>query len=148
MNSILRLHLRYSFLYLICATSRKLTSYRGVVAESNKFRTDFYQIFRKFFHFSNQSNCKFLNWIKRISNKSIVWKFDSTLLLESNQMNIFRINFHRIFRIFVALSNQTNSTDSTPALTSLHISWITPIFMKWMILFMFCTYIPTCNVYF
>ena len=51
--------------------------------------TNFELICIKFFEYL------FTFQINRISNESSFWKFDSTLLLESNQTN--QINFHRIF---------------------------------------------------
>ena len=46
--------------------------------KSNEFRIDFCWIFRIFFYLSNQSNCKFLNRIERISNE-----FRTNLLSEN-----------------------------------------------------------------
>ena len=79
---------------------------RGGV-ESN--RTNFVLIFIEFFElfFTFRIN-RIINFrIERISNESSIWKIwlHPIVGVESNE---FRINFHRIFRTFFALSNQLN----------------------------------------
>ena len=75
----------------------------------NEFQIDFYWIFRIIFHLSNQTIHKFSNWIltnfERIQHLKNLTPPYSWSRIESNE---FRINFHRIFRIFFALSNQSN----------------------------------------
>ena len=77
---------------------------RGGV-ESNEFRIDFYRIFRIIFHLSNQSNHKFSNRMnfEQIQHLKNLTPSYSWSRIESNE---FRINFHQLFRIFFALSNQ------------------------------------------
>ena len=38
---------------------------------SNEFKIDFHKIFQTFFHLSNQSNCKFSNWIEEFQTNPI-----------------------------------------------------------------------------
>ena len=81
--------------------------------ESNEFRSDFYRIFRIIFHLPNQSNPKFSNWMnfERIQHLKNLTPPYSWSWIKSNK---FRINFHRIFRIFFALLNQSNHKFSNP----------------------------------
>ena len=81
----------------------QLISSRGGV-ESNEFQIDFNRIFRIIFHLSDQSNHKFPNRtnFERIQHLKNLTPPNSWSQIEWNE---FRINFHRIFRIFFALSN-------------------------------------------
>ena len=65
--------------------------------------------------------------INRISNESSFWKFDSTLLLESNQTN--QINFPRIFQIYFALLNQSNCKFSNQTFFERIPIWLHPYYM-------------------
>ena len=63
--------------------------------------------FSNYFSPSNQLNHKFSNRIERISNEYSIWKIWLYPILRV-ELNEFHINFHRTFRIFFALSNQSN----------------------------------------
>ena len=80
---------------------------RGGV-ESKEFRIDFYRIFQINFHLSNKSNHKFSNRtnFERIQHLKNLTPPCSWSRIELNE---FHINFHRIFLIFFALLNQSNS---------------------------------------
>ena len=80
---------------------------RGGV-ESNEFWIDFFRIFRIIFHFRINRITNFR--IERISNEFSIGKnLTSPYSWSRIKSNEFRINFHRIFLIFFALLNQSNS---------------------------------------
>ena len=69
---------------------------------ANKFRIEFYRIFffRIIFHLSNRTIFEWIQHQKNLTPPPYSWS-----RMESNE---FWINFHRMFQIFFALSNQSN----------------------------------------
>ena len=74
------------------STKSELCSWDGDKSNRTNFELILIEFFElQPFHFNRIANCQI---------ESNSWKFDSTLLLESNQTNQIWIDFHQIFRIF------------------------------------------------
>ena len=113
--------------------------YRGGV-ESNRtnFELIFIEFFELFFTFRINRIINFRIESNEFRTNPASEKFDSIYSWSRIESNEFRINFHRIFRIFFALSNQSNRKfsnrierisnefqfDSTPTKVSITVYYI------------------------